>query len=113
MVQKSCRIFPPRWRSRLAFLVFSLWILILPQLADARQSTDQTSSQEFSSNESELDSHKHYINKDGKAVHSPAKSKSGEIPAGASAQCRDGSYSFSRHRSGTCSRHGGVNRWLQ
>ncbi|ORA77245.1 serine/threonine protein kinase [Mycolicibacter kumamotonensis] len=33
-------------------------------------------------------------------------------PAGASAVCRDGSYSFSRHRSGACSNHGGVRRWV-
>jgi len=33
-------------------------------------------------------------------------------PAGASAQCRDGTYSFSRSRRGTCSHHGGVARWL-
>ncbi|WP_202630539.1 DUF3761 domain-containing protein [Deinococcus alpinitundrae] len=29
-------------------------------------------------------------------------------PAGAPAQCRDGSDSFSTHRRGTCSHHGGV-----
>ncbi len=29
-------------------------------------------------------------------------------PNGATAKCKDGSYSFSAHRSGTCSRHGGV-----
>lgn len=29
-------------------------------------------------------------------------------PNGATAKCRDGTYSFSAHRSGTCSRHGGV-----
>jgi hypothetical protein len=28
-------------------------------------------------------------------------------PAGATARCRDGTYSFSQHRSGTCSHHGG------
>lgn len=33
-------------------------------------------------------------------------------PAGASAICRDGTYSFSRHRSGACSNHDGVGRWL-
>ncbi|WP_343205931.1 DUF3761 domain-containing protein [Rhodanobacter sp. MP1X3] len=33
-------------------------------------------------------------------------------PAGASAQCRDGSYSFSMNHRGTCSHHGGVARWL-
>jgi hypothetical protein len=31
-----------------------------------------------------------------------------QAPAGATAQCRDGSYSFSLHHSGTCSSHGGV-----
>jgi hypothetical protein len=34
-------------------------------------------------------------------------------PAGATALCRDGTYSFSQHRSGTCSHHGGVARWLR
>ncbi len=32
--------------------------------------------------------------------------------AGASAVCRDGTPSFSQHRSGTCSGHGGVANWL-
>lgn len=35
-----------------------------------------------------------------------------EQPAGASAECEDGTYSFSESRSGTCSHHGGVRRWL-
>jgi hypothetical protein len=30
---------------------------------------------------------------------------------GASAQCRDGTYSHSHHHSGTCSGHGGVAQW--
>jgi hypothetical protein len=33
-------------------------------------------------------------------------------PAGATAKCKDGSYSKSQHRSGTCSSHGGVAEWL-
>ena len=33
-------------------------------------------------------------------------------PAGATARCRDGTYSYSQHRSGTCSHHGGVAAWL-
>jgi hypothetical protein len=37
----------------------------------------------------------------------------GAPPPGASAKCRDGSYSFSKHRSGTCSYHGGVAVWLE
>ena len=35
----------------------------------------------------------------------------GPPPPNATAQCRDGTWSFSRHRSGTCSRHGGVAAW--
>src|SRR2546428_5676792 len=33
-------------------------------------------------------------------------------PRRATARCRDGTYSFSKHRSGTCSHHGGVATWL-
>jgi hypothetical protein len=62
--------------------------------------------------EAELLSHRHYKAKDGHAVHSPAKSTNDQIPAGASAMCRDGTYSFSKHRRGTCSHHGGVGAWL-
>lgn len=53
-----------------------------------------------------------YINSDGERVPSPTWTADGQPPAGASAQCRDGSYSFSRHRQGTCSHHGGVARWI-
>jgi hypothetical protein len=45
-------------------------------------------------------------------VHSPSKTTSGKPPDGATAKCRDGSYSFSKHHSGTCSHHGGVDNWL-
>jgi Protein of unknown function (DUF3761) len=33
-------------------------------------------------------------------------------PPGATALCKDGTYSFSKHRSGACSYHGGVAKWL-
>jgi len=33
-------------------------------------------------------------------------------PAGSTAKCKDGTYSKSKTRSGTCSRHGGVDTWL-
>jgi hypothetical protein len=52
-----------------------------------------------------------YVNTAGNTVCSPFQSASGP-PAGATAQCRDGSYSFSQSRSGTCSSHGGVAQWL-
>jgi len=63
-------------------------------------------------NESNLQTHAHYKNKAGQTVHSPAKSIDGKVPTGASAECRDGSYSFSKNRRGTCSGHGGVSNWL-
>jgi hypothetical protein len=33
-------------------------------------------------------------------------------PTGATAKCKDGTYSKSKHHSGTCSSHGGVAEWL-
>lgn len=50
-----------------------------------------------------------YINVDGVRVPSPIFSDT--RPAGSTARCRDGSYSFSQHRRGTCSWHGGVAVW--
>ena len=51
-----------------------------------------------------------YVNSRGNCVHRPVASRT--VPAGASAQCADGTYSFSQSRRGTCSHHGGVSRWL-
>jgi len=51
-----------------------------------------------------------YINSRGNCVHRPVQASS--APYGASAKCRDGSYSFSQSRRGTCSHHGGVGQWL-
>jgi hypothetical protein len=53
-----------------------------------------------------------YTNHDGQSIHRPAHTTTGQAPAGASAQCRDGSFSFSASHRGTCSRHGGVANWL-
>lgn len=53
-----------------------------------------------------------YINKEGNTVHSPAYSDNGQAPDSATAQCGDGTYSFSQNHSGTCSHHGGVSVWL-
>ncbi len=53
-----------------------------------------------------------YVNSRGEWVPSPARTLSDSAPPGASAHCRDGTYSFSRSRSGTCSHHGGVAEWL-
>ncbi len=53
---------------------------------------------------------KYYKNSKGEKVQSPTHYDS--VPAGATAECKDGTYSFSRSRRGTCSHHGGVKRWL-
>lgn len=66
----------------------------------------------FQADVSKLESHRHYRSRrDDCDVHGPAKSLDGGKPEGASAKCRDGTWSFSHTRSGTCSRHGGVARW--
>jgi hypothetical protein len=59
----------------------------------------------------ELSNDNYYTNSAGNEVHSPAYSDDG-VPPGASAICRDGTYSFSQSRRGTCSHHGGVAQWL-
>jgi hypothetical protein len=61
---------------------------------------------------SRLDNNNYYTNTEGNRVHSPANTMDGSVPAGASAQCGDGTYSFSQSRRGTCSHHGGVAQWL-
>jgi len=51
-----------------------------------------------------------YENSSGNTVCRPEESST--VPAGATARCNDDTYSFSEHRSGTCSYHGGVAEWL-
>lgn len=52
-----------------------------------------------------------YVNSRGHCVHRPVRAN--HVPFGATARCRDGSYSFSESRRGTCSWHGGVASWLR
>ena len=42
----------------------------------------------------------------------PPQNTAPAAPAGATAICNDGTYSYSQHHSGTCSHHGGVREWL-
>jgi Protein of unknown function (DUF3761) len=51
-----------------------------------------------------------YVNSKGETVKRPENCAA--VPQGATAQCGDGSYSFSQSRRGTCSHHGGVAKWL-
>jgi hypothetical protein len=83
---------------QIAFGTLALFALVIfgPLSASARQ----------------LVCHEHegyYVNSDGQTIHWPkciTRHESGET-----AICRDGSHSFSRHHSGTCSHHGGVTQW--
>jgi len=52
----------------------------------------------------------YYTAASGHRVHRPVTAQS--APPGASAQCRDRTWSFSENHRGTCSHHGGVARWL-
>jgi hypothetical protein len=43
------------------------------------------------------------------ATHAPT---AGAAPAGATAKCKDGTYSMAKHHQGACSKHGGVGEWM-
>ena len=64
-------------------------------------------------NERTLDRHGHYHSRDGSSVHQPAHTHDGSKPEGATAHCRDNTWSFSHTHRGTCSRHGGVASWVR
>lgn len=74
--------------------------------ADKKQSTKTTAAK----NDKDASKPHYYTNKAGQRVQSPTNASA--APEGATAMCRDGSYSFSQSRRGTCSHHGGVARWL-
>jgi len=82
-------------------------LTFVPTTQPTIQAQVQSSSQ---NTDSGLNNDNTYINSDGNTVHSPAYSNS--IPQGATAQCNDGTYSFSQHRQGTCSYHRGVAQWF-
>jgi hypothetical protein len=75
----------------------------------AREQTRNTSS--FSASQANQGETHYYTNVDGNRVQAPTYYDS--APAGACAQCEDGTYSFSQNRRGACSRHGGVRVWLR
>ena len=103
-----------RRRSRILFLV--LVLSTQPTFCDSL-SQAQPSTPESEKRAGRQDDPKHncgdqgtYVNSQGRTVKRPENCSS--VPHGATAQCRDGSYSFSKSRRGTCSHHGGVAKWL-
>ena len=51
---------------------------------------------------------RYYVNVSGHIVHSPS---CGQEHLKRTAECRDGSVSYSEHHRGTCSDHGGLSHW--
>lgn len=92
-----------------------LFALVLPTLGLAQVATPVTYASSGgiqTTHDDHLVEQGSYVNANGNVIHRPAHTVSGGVPTGATAQCRDGSYSFSQNHRGTCSRHGGVGAWL-
>lgn len=95
------------------FLLLALGLSTAAIGQHAQPASSQQGTRSVTNGSTELVEQGTYVNRDGIVVHDPAHTVSGAVPPGASAQCRDGSYSFSLHHSGTCSHHGGVSKWLK
>ena len=94
----NCKWVPVRYGNYIGYLKTSY-------LSKQKKSyTKKSSSATYSSRGT-----RYYTNTYGNRVQSPTHYNS--RPAGATALCRDGTYSFSQSRRGTCSHHGGVARW--
>jgi hypothetical protein len=81
------------------------------KLASERETGEETTSHSAPGPSSSECTNGTYVNSAGKTVCSPEHRST--APPGATAECVDGTYSFSESRSGTCSHHGGVARWLE
>ena len=55
-------------------------------------------------------SHRYYRSSDGSLVHGPTRRENAAYGR-VTADCRDGTHSYSHHHAGTCSSHGGVASW--
>lgn len=103
---------------RLHLFVFAFLVLavfppqIVPQSQPSSQSsaTSATQTSKPSRGQSNCTNNGTYVNRKGQTVRRPENCSA--APKGATAQCRDGTYSFSQSRRGTCSHHGGVAKWL-
>lgn len=83
----------------------------VPSVSQTANQYQQTQpAQEAAVQQNTLSNDNYYTNSNGNTIHSPAYSNS--VPIGATARCGDGTYSFSQHRQGTCSHHGGVVNWF-
>jgi hypothetical protein len=105
---------PLRWFLSVSILAA---ILFSQQLVSQSQSVSSSNSDSTATTKPKPDPGKAsctnngtYVNSKGQTVNRPENCSN--APKGATAQCHDGTYSFSQSRRGTCSRHGGVAKWL-
>jgi len=88
--------------------VLALASVLLPAFAQTTQQSPQNQKQQ--QQQQKCTDTRTYVNSKGETVKRPENCSG--APQGATAQCGDGTYSFSQSRRGTCSHHGGVARWL-
>src|ERR1700674_1211162 len=108
---------PPMHPSRQLFNVLALSIILLSQqIGSQAQSPSQPGTNSSATSNAKppgrvnCTNNGTYVNSKGQTVQRPENCSA--PPQGATARCRDGTYSFSRSRRGTCSHHGGVAKWL-
>ena len=89
---------------RTLWLAAALALVIAPAPGVARDSHHQRRTDAATSGDD------YYTNVNGHRVHRPTRAN--QAPAGATARCADGTWSFSENHRGTCSHHGGVASWL-
>src|ERR1700689_3201394 len=91
--------------------VFALAALLLPSLfSQTPQPSTNQQTQQQEKQKPKCTDNGTYTNSKGETVKRPESCSA--APQGATAQCVDGTYSFSQSRRGTCSHHGGVAKWL-
>jgi hypothetical protein len=97
---------------RLTSILALATVLLASLSAQTPQSspTQPTAQQQQQKSQAKCTDNGTYINSKGETVRRPEICSA--APQGATARCRDGSYSFSQSRRGTCSHHGGVAKWL-
>jgi hypothetical protein len=88
--------------------ILALAAILAPAFAQTSQQQNQPSQQQ--QQKPKCTDTGTYVNSKGETVKRPENCST--APQGATAQCGDGTYSFSQSRRGTCSHHGGVAKWL-
>lgn len=106
----------PGLSNRFVVCILALAVALVPLLGlgqsqpTTSQRTDTTAKAKPDQSQIKCSGNGTYVNSKGQTVKRPENCSA--PPQGATAQCRDSTYSFSQSRRGTCSHHGGVAKWL-